>query len=165
MISNIITPKKKRLIVKCRSCKTLYVVDPESLEKQKYVEPCPVCDSMENRMSDTIPLWKFNLIKLYRGGFKENYKPEIPSKKEKPKKKEKKQTILRSDGPSYTLTTTDGWQWEWQKHVALIPCKECVFAKLCDDMNHYSCNRAFNPHGTKNEPWFCCSDAKTKEIL
>lgn len=61
----------KPIIVKCRSCKTLYV--PDGMDADKYennvrFEACPVCGEDYNRWRDLIPLWKYNLIKWFRGG-------------------------------------------------------------------------------------------------
>ena len=59
---------KKDIIVRCRRCKTLYV--PEKM-KSAFFEECPVCHAADNDWENTIPLWKYNLIKLFRMGPKE----------------------------------------------------------------------------------------------
>lgn len=74
MASYVIPPKTA--IVKCRDCKALYV--PDRSKDRKWCgghhdfasfEKCPVCGCDDNRYCDVIPLWKYNLIKLLRGGF------------------------------------------------------------------------------------------------
>jgi len=74
MAEYVIPPKTA--IVKCHTCNTLYV--PDRTKDSKYTwsngefkafEPCPVCGSENNDYSDRIPLWEYNLIKLFRGGF------------------------------------------------------------------------------------------------
>lgn len=73
MADYVIPPKT--VIVKCSNCQALYV--PE-LDKSKRLfdksfgafEQCPVCGYEDNRKNDTIPLWKYNLIKFFRECFK-----------------------------------------------------------------------------------------------
>lgn len=73
MADYVVPPKT--VIVKCSNCKALYVPD---LDKSKRwhdhsfgaFEQCPVCGYEDNRKNNTIPLWKYNLIKLFRGGFR-----------------------------------------------------------------------------------------------
>ena len=64
----------KPFIIKCRRCKTLYV--PETIKEADFLfddrysirfEHCPVCGNSKNNWDDVIPLWKYNLIKWFRG--------------------------------------------------------------------------------------------------
>ena len=63
-------------IVKCMQCKTLYVPDREkdrrwsSSRSFASFEKCPVCGFEDNMYSDTIPLWKYNLLRFFRGKFR-----------------------------------------------------------------------------------------------
>ena len=74
MAKCVIPPKT--IIVKCRECRTLYVPEREKDVVSEYwkefegFEPCPICGQKRNGYSNTIPLWKYNLIKLFRGGFR-----------------------------------------------------------------------------------------------
>ena len=64
------------IILKCDRCKTMYA--PEIQKNGMYYvngrmadfEPCPMCGYENNRWRDVIPLWKYNLIKFFRGGFR-----------------------------------------------------------------------------------------------
>ena len=71
MADYVIQPKT--VIVKCRGCKALYVPDRKN-DRHAYgsftwFEECPVCGG-DNDYRDVIPLWRYNLIKLFRGGFR-----------------------------------------------------------------------------------------------
>lgn len=67
MAKYIVPPKE--IIIKCYRCKTLYV--PEFSEKHgTCFEECPVCGFLLNDKDNVIPLWRYNLIKLFRGGFR-----------------------------------------------------------------------------------------------
>ena len=74
MASYVIPPKT--VIVRCKSCKTLYV--PDRAKDRKWTcgggfasfEKCPVCSEDDNNFRHTIPLWRYNLIKFFRGGFR-----------------------------------------------------------------------------------------------
>lgn len=73
MADYVIPPKTT--IVECGKCKTLYVPDLTksrlwSDKRFMAFEECPVCGHEYNKYDDVIPLWKYNLIKLFRGGFK-----------------------------------------------------------------------------------------------
>ena len=66
MASHVVLPKNKP-IIKCK-CGTMYVSDKLN---GSWAEPCPVCHCDVNHISFTkIPLWRYNLIKWFRGGFK-----------------------------------------------------------------------------------------------
>lgn len=74
MADYVIPPKTS--IVKCARCSALYVPDrtkdkwwsaDQSFES---FESCPLCGYSCNTFCNTIPLWKYNLIKFFRGGFK-----------------------------------------------------------------------------------------------
>ena len=63
----------EHILIKCYKCKTMY--EPEK-SKERYFggvvyEKCPVCGYDDNNYSNVIPLWKYNLIKYLRGGFRE----------------------------------------------------------------------------------------------
>ena len=69
-MAKYIVPPKHEKIIKCKKCGTMYV--PE--HKTKYgntFEDCPHCGYCCNRKAQIIPLWKYNLIKWFRGGFKD----------------------------------------------------------------------------------------------
>ena len=72
MADYVIPPKE--VIVRCRCCKALYVPDLNMSHRYReaflHFEKCPVCGYEKNNEHDRIPLWKYNLIKLVRGGFK-----------------------------------------------------------------------------------------------
>ena len=59
--------KKHPVLIKCYKCKSLYL--PEMREKWGYYEKCPVCGCSTNSESDAIPLWRYNLIRYWRGLF------------------------------------------------------------------------------------------------
>ena len=71
MAKYVVPPMGSRpVIVKCRSCKTLYVPDKMQAVKDEYdvyFEPCPVCGERYNRWNCVIPLWRYNLIRWLRG--------------------------------------------------------------------------------------------------
>ena len=69
MAKYVVPPRKKNstTIVKCYYCGTMYV--PEKREYNGYYEKCPTCHSSTNSNTNTIPLWKYNLIKYWRGLF------------------------------------------------------------------------------------------------
>ena len=73
MADYVIPPKTA--IVRCRSCKALYVPDrsKDRLWTDKTFasfEKCPVCGNGDNTFVNVIPLWLYNLIKYFRGGEK-----------------------------------------------------------------------------------------------
>jgi len=74
MADYIVPPKRRKdlPILKCSKCGTLYVADFEKVMYglNWYYEPCPICKFNQNDDMDRIPLWKYNLIKWFRGGFK-----------------------------------------------------------------------------------------------
>ena len=70
-MAKYIVPSKETPIVLCYRCRTMYVPD-EQKSGSWFYENCPICDYGSNDKSDTIPLWKYNLIKFFRGGFKNN---------------------------------------------------------------------------------------------
>lgn len=74
MAKYVIPPKTA--IVKCHACKALYVPDRARDSRWRAdrsfasFEKCPVCGYDDNNFKHTIPLWRYNLIKLFRGGFR-----------------------------------------------------------------------------------------------
>ena len=54
------------IIIKCESCKTLYVPEKKRFQGSYFVECCPFCGYERNSISNRIPLWKYNLIKFWR---------------------------------------------------------------------------------------------------
>lgn len=76
MAKYVVPPKE--IIVMCYGCRTMYVPDREKdlfTYEGRFAgfEPCPVCGRNCNGFDRTIPLWRYNLIKFFRGGFrKEN---------------------------------------------------------------------------------------------
>ena len=72
MAKNIILPTgKKPIIVKCYECKTMYVPEPQNTLKSGYFENCPICGNRGNQWHNRIPLWKYNLIRFFRGAWTE----------------------------------------------------------------------------------------------
>lgn len=67
-MAKYVVPPKDGIIIQCERCKTLYV--PDVITDSVFFEKCPICNCPSNSMTDTIPLWKYNLIKLFREGFK-----------------------------------------------------------------------------------------------
>lgn len=71
MADYVIPPRTA--IVRCKSCKTLYV--PDRTKDRKWssdktfasFEKCPVCGNDDNKWTNTIPLWMYNLIRWRRG--------------------------------------------------------------------------------------------------
>ena len=72
MADYVVPPKrKKRVLVKCWECGALYAPDPNVVSfvgRERY-EPCPVCKTPLNSKDNEIPLWKYNLIRYWRGLF------------------------------------------------------------------------------------------------
>ena len=75
MADFVIPPKAA--IVRCSSCKALYVPDRAKDRHWHSInrgfasfEKCPVCGYDNNGYGQVIPLWRYNLIKLFRGGFR-----------------------------------------------------------------------------------------------
>lgn len=76
MALNVVPPRHLSdvVLLKCLKCGCLY--QPENKTKPKYFsdpidwEPCPHCGYDHNGTAQQIPLWKYNLIKWFRGGFK-----------------------------------------------------------------------------------------------
>lgn len=71
MAKYIVPPKMGEIIIRCKKCHTLYV--PE-FKKQlmsnlnnHWYEPCPTCGWEHNSELERIPLWRYNLIKWFRG--------------------------------------------------------------------------------------------------
>ena len=72
MAEHIVKPLgKETILLKCDQCKTLYEPD-RNFEKNHFYtfEPCPVCGYERNDWRNVIPLWKYNLIKFFRGKMK-----------------------------------------------------------------------------------------------
>ena len=73
MADYVIPPKT--VIVKFKGCKALYV--PDRSKDRRWItdksfssfEKCPVCGYDNNDYRSTIPLWKYNLIRFFRGKF------------------------------------------------------------------------------------------------
>lgn len=66
MAGNVVSKYKGGVfIIKCHYCKALYTTS-EPLRYGMYFENCPICDASHNDMKNTIPLWKYNLIKTWR---------------------------------------------------------------------------------------------------
>lgn len=86
MAKNIVFPKIAygTIILRCFKCGTLYVPEHtrKSLLNGTYFEPCPHCGNEYNDAGCKIPLWKYNLIKWWRGGFSEEPEEETPANSE-----------------------------------------------------------------------------------
>lgn len=75
MADYIVPPKRRKdiPILKCYKCGALYVADTKKVPVMfslRY-EKCPVCGFEQNDDEQRIPLWQYNLIKWFRGGFRE----------------------------------------------------------------------------------------------
>ena len=73
-MAKYVVPPRHETIIKCRKCRTMYVPDcghPKQGTVYSEWEECPYCGYYGNRKKDTIPLWKYNIIKWFRGGFKD----------------------------------------------------------------------------------------------
>lgn len=60
----------KPVLIKCRSCKTLYAPEAMKADRDAYnvtFERCPICGEQYNKWKQVIPLWKYNLIRWCRG--------------------------------------------------------------------------------------------------
>ena len=69
MAKYVVKPGKKHpLIVKCDSCGTMFV--PEKMNGY-WTEPCPVCSNEIYAKYNRIPLWRYNLIRWFRGELKD----------------------------------------------------------------------------------------------
>ena len=58
--------KERPVLILCYGCKTLYSPDKKDAFSGFY-EKCPVCGYSTNNNYNTIPLWRYNLIKYWRG--------------------------------------------------------------------------------------------------
>lgn len=73
-MAKFVVPCRKDIIVRCHRCKTLYVPEKMSFPGSTFFEECPVCHASCNDWDTVIPLWKYNLIKLFRVGPREMLK-------------------------------------------------------------------------------------------
>ena len=74
MAEHVVPPKGGDvIIIKCYRCKTLYVPDigKHPFGDEQYFECCPICGASCNNYKNIIPLWKYNLIKFFRGRWKD----------------------------------------------------------------------------------------------
>ena len=67
-MAKYVVPSRHETIIKCERCKTLYVPERNG---NVFYEKCPVCRYDLNTDINKISLWRYNLIKWFRGGFKE----------------------------------------------------------------------------------------------
>lgn len=70
MAKYVVPPKT--ILVKCYRCHALYAPDPKRKPCgiQRGFEICPVCGCGGNDWGNVIPLWKYNLIRFFRCGMK-----------------------------------------------------------------------------------------------
>lgn len=68
-MAKYIVPPKSDPIIKCKVCKALYVSEIYTERDFSYYEKCPYCGCKCNTEEQRIPLWRYNLIKYFRGGF------------------------------------------------------------------------------------------------
>jgi len=68
-MAKYVVPPKSMPIVKCKNCEALYVSEKRGWTVSVY-ESCPICKYENNDKNQRIPLWKYNLIKWFRGGFR-----------------------------------------------------------------------------------------------
>ena len=72
MAKYIVPPRNGAVVlIKCKICGALYAADPK---KHPYgtswrYECCPICNEDGNDNNCRIPLWKYNLIRYWRGLF------------------------------------------------------------------------------------------------
>lgn len=74
MAEHVVPPKQgDKIIIKCYRCKTLYVPDlaVHPYGDKTHFECCPICGAACNDYKNIIPLWKYNLIKFFRGRWKD----------------------------------------------------------------------------------------------
>ena len=73
MAKFIVPPRKRKdeYLVKCYSCGCLYMTEFRQKERltDGNFEPCPSCGYKHNTEGNCISLWRYNLIKFFRGGF------------------------------------------------------------------------------------------------
>lgn len=68
-MAEYLVPPKGSCIVRCKHCGGLYM--PTSKTKYHSVicfEECPFCGEVSNTIVNTIPVWKYNLLKFFRSG-------------------------------------------------------------------------------------------------
>ena len=72
-MAKYVVPSNKKvetppILLKCYKCKTLY--SPERCDSiTLYFEDCPICGFRKNTVENEISLWRYNLIKYWRGLF------------------------------------------------------------------------------------------------
>ena len=71
MAKYVVPPREGHIIIKCNGCGTLYVPDKgvHPYGDPSYFEKCPTCGYSTNSKYQCIPLWKYNLIRYWRGLF------------------------------------------------------------------------------------------------
>lgn len=73
MAKYVVPPRggSKHVIIKCYSCGTMYVPDKNKhpYGDKRYYEACPICGTGVNSKENRISLWRYNLIKYWRGLF------------------------------------------------------------------------------------------------
>ena len=87
-MADYLVPPKGSSMVKCNRCGGLYLPDIFKT-RNGYFEPCPFCNDMFNTYKNTIPIWRYNLIKFFRSGRKVD---DYPNGRYPEKKENKKQT-------------------------------------------------------------------------
>ena len=74
MAKYVVPPKKLKMevLLKCYKCGCLYAPEGKQKGYLNYTdyEDCPVCGYSHNSAEQAIPLWRYNIIKWFRGGFK-----------------------------------------------------------------------------------------------
>lgn len=70
MAKYVVPSPSTEIIIKCYRCKTLYVPEKKQFEGSAFFEDCPVCGCSGNDYDNRISLWRYNLIKFWRGLFK-----------------------------------------------------------------------------------------------
>ena len=74
MAKYVVPPKelKREVLLKCYKCGCLYAPEGKQRRYLNYTdyEDCPVCGYSHNSAEQRIPLWRYNLIKWFRGGFR-----------------------------------------------------------------------------------------------
>ena len=65
-MATALVPPKGSCIVECKNCCGVYL--PSKLPEYGKFEACPFCGCKYNSLEDTIPVWRYNIIKWFRSG-------------------------------------------------------------------------------------------------
>lgn len=106
-MADFMVPPHGSCMIKCKGCKGLYM--PESTNTwagDTYFEKCPFCGCTSNTYKNTIPIWKYNLIKFFRSGKQCEDIEKSLTKFEFEKNKEEKKEPTKQKKVMKTVTST-----------------------------------------------------------